>query len=354
VRDNAAMPRVIEGLLVDPVDGARLGRLTVEGERIASVEERPGDEEGAPIVMPGFVDLHVYDWAGSEAHGVTGYLATVGTSQRGAVERFLEELPDDGRCLGAHVEGPYLNPDSAGAQAAEHIRPVDEAELAGWLASGRVRIVTLAPEIPGAFAAIEQIGGAGAVPSIGHTASNHRTAWLAVDSGARFATHCWNAMTGVRARAPGAIGALLEDERVTLGLIGDGRHLHPTTEALTVRVAGPRRIALTSDMVPPPRELPNGKLLGGDRCGAAIVSRFAARFGLAEAAMMASLVPAGLLGLTDRGRLAPGFRADLAVLAHDFAPLETLVAGDSLWRRAEGPAAESDRAFALPDSRSSS
>lgn len=330
------MQRLIEGILVDPVDGAHLGRLTLDGDRVVAVEEIPGEEEGALLVFPGFVDLHVYDWARSHEHGVTGYLATIGTSPPGAVERFLSELPKDGRCLGAHVEGPYLSSEAAGAQAVEHIRPVDQAELGGWLASGVVRIVTLAPEIPGAFGAIEQIREAGAVPSIGHTATNHRTTWLAVDSGARFATHCWNAMTGVRARAPGAIGALLEDERVTLGLIGDGRHLHPTTEALTVRVAGPRRIALTSDMVEPPRQRPDGSLLGGDRCGAAIVKRFASRFGLAETATMASLVPAELLGLGDRGRLAPGFRADIAVLDHELAPLETIVAGRTVWRAATG------------------
>lgn len=328
------MTRTLEGLLVDPVDGARPGRLDLAGGVIAALEERPdGPEE--PVIMPGFVDLQIYDWEPARAQGVTGYLATVGTSAPGVVERFLETLPDDPSCLGAHVEGPYLNPDAAGAQAPEHVRPVDARELGGWLSTGRARMVTLAPELHGAFAAIEQIALAGAVPALGHTATNHRTAWLAIDEGARFATHLWNAMSGLRARAPGAIGAFLEDERITLGLIADGRHLHPATEELTVRAAGPRRIALTSDLVRPPQELPNGKLLGGDRCGAALVRRMAARFGLAESATMASLVPAELLDLTDRGRLAPGFRADLAILDGSLEPLETLVAGTSVWRRDE-------------------
>lgn len=328
------MTRTLEGLLVDPVDGARAGALLLENGLIAGVEARPGGPE-EPVIMPGFVDLQIYDWEPARAQGVTGYLATVGTSAPGVVERFLETLPDDPSCLGAHVEGPYLNPDAAGAQAAEHIRPVDARELGGWLSTGRVRMVTLAPELHGAFAAIEQIALAGGIPALGHTATNHRTAWLAIDEGARFATHVWNAMSGFRARAPGAIGAFLEDERITLGLNADGRHLHPATEELTVRAAGPRRIALTSDLVRPPQELPNGKLLGGDRCGAALVRRMAARFGLAESATMASLVPAELLGLTDRGRLVPGFRADLAILDGSLEPLETLVAGTSVWRRDE-------------------
>ena len=341
------MPRELRGLLVDPVEGARPGLLRIEDGRIASVEPVTDDDRGltaAPlsrlrpaaalrdaVIFPGFIDLQIYDYARCVEHGVTGYLATVGTSARGVVERFLDELPREPACLGAHVEGPYLNPEAAGAQAAEHIRPVDPEELDGWLQTGTVRLITLAPEVEGGFEAIEQITAAGAVASIGHTATNYYTTRAAVERGATFATHIWNAMSGFRARSPGAIGTLLADERVTLGLIGDGRHLHPVTEELTFRAAGPARLALTSDMVPPPQEQPDGKLRGGDRCGAALVARMAARFGLPAAAEMACLTPARVLGLEDRGRLAPGFRADLAVLDPDFTPRETIVAGETAW-----------------------
>jgi N-acetylglucosamine-6-phosphate deacetylase len=290
--------RELRGLLVDPIDGTRPGVLRIDGGQIASVEPI-ADELREPLVFPGSVDLQIYDYARCVEHGITGYLATVGTSARGVVERFLEELPDDPACLGAHVEGPYLNPEAAGAQALEHT--------------------------------IERIVDSGAVASIGHTATNYYTTRAAVDRGARFATHVWNAMSGFRARSPGAIGTLLADERVTLGMIADGRHLHPVTEELTFRAAGPARIALTSDMVAPPQEQPDGKLLGGDRSGAALVQRVAPRFGLQEAAAMASLTPAQVLGLHDRGRLAAGYRADLAVLAADFTPRETIMAGETAW-----------------------
>jgi N-acetylglucosamine-6-phosphate deacetylase len=136
-------------------------------------------------------------------------------------------------------------------------------------------------------------------------------------------------MAPVRARATGPVPELLLDERVTLGLIADGRHLHPRMEELTVRVAGPERIALTSDVVRAP-VLVDNRLGGGDRTGCGLVARMA-RFGLAEAATMASLVPARLLGLTDRGRLAPGYRADLALLDERLNPRETYVAGNMLW-----------------------
>jgi N-acetylglucosamine-6-phosphate deacetylase len=326
--------RELRGLLVDPIHGPRPGVVRVEDGVIAAVEPVAEDLH-EPLVLPGFIDVHIYDYERCAEHGVTGYLATARTSARGEVDRFLESLPEDDACLGAHVEGPYISSEAAGAQPAEHIRPVDPAELDRWLGTGRVSLVTLAPEAEGGFEAIERIVAGGAVAAIGHTATNHYTTRAAIDSGARFATHLWNAMSGIRARSPGVIGALLEDERVTLGLIADGRHLHPAVEEMTFRVAGAGRIALTSDMVEPPQEGPGGRLLGGDRCGAAIVKRMAARFGLAEAARMASLTPAELLGLPDRGRLVPGQRADLAVLDATFAPLETILGGATRWRADE-------------------
>lgn len=331
MRDNPPM-REIQGLLVDPVDGARPGALAIDGDTIVAAEYGPGYPD-APLVVPGLIDLHVYDTHHTRANGVTGYLATVGTSAPGMVEAFLAALPDEPDCLGAHVEGPYINPEAAGAQAIEHVRPVDVDELEGWLATGRVRLVTLAPEVDGGLDAIARIVAAGAVASIGHTRANYYTTAAAIRTGARFATHVWNAMSGFTARVPGAVGTLLADERVTLGVIADGRHLHPVTEAITLRVAGPARVALTSDLVPPPQEREDGKLLGGDRIGTALLRRVSATHGLAAAAEMASLTPARVLGLADRGRLCPGFRADVAILDESLDPCETIVAGRTVWSR---------------------
>ena len=289
--------------------------MTWEAAEIVSVdflEDGPAD----PLVFPGFVDLQVYEPATVAGQGVTGYLLATRRVQEAA----------DPLCLGLHLEGPFLNPDAAGAIPVEELTPVDLAALEEWLASGLVRLVTLAPELPRALAAVHAVAGAGVVAALGHTRANAITTLAALNAGARFATHLWNAMAPVRARSTGPIPTLLLDRRVVLGLIADGRHLHPRTEELTVRVAGPERIALTSDLVASPGHRSDGSLLGGDRCGAALVARMA-RFGLAEAAAMASLTPARVLGLTDRGRLAAGFRADLAVLARDFTPLRTVVAG---------------------------
>jgi N-acetylglucosamine-6-phosphate deacetylase len=312
--------REIAGLLVDPVDGAYPGVVTLDGDRIVSARaalEAPRDV----LVFPGLVDLQVYDDRRLVEQGVTGYLRA--TRDPGLVVA-------DALCLGVHLEGPFLNPEAAGAIPVDELLPVDLRLLASWLAGGSVRLVTISPEIRRGLDAIAAVARAGVVAAVGHTTANAATTRAAIGRGARFATHVWNAMSPTRARSTGPVPELLLDPRVTLGLIGDGRHLHPRIEELTVRVAGPGRIALTSDRVPAPAQRADGSLLGGDRAGAALVAR-AARFGLREAAIMASLVPARLLGLNDRGRLAAGHRADLALLDDGFTPLETVCAGESAW-----------------------
>jgi N-acetylglucosamine-6-phosphate deacetylase len=317
--DRVRSRHTLEGVLVDPIEGSSPGALVIEDGVIAAVERREGGA-AEQIVFPGFVDLQVYDAADVAATGVTGYLLATRTVQE----------PADPLCLGLHLEGPFLSADAAGAIPVEELTPVDLGAVREWTAANDlVRLVTVAPELPLALVAVERLAAAGIVAALGHTQANDLTTKAAIDAGARFATHLWNAMKPPRARSPGPVLTLLLDERVTVGLIPDGRHLHPQVEELVVRAAGPERIALTSDRVPLPAHRPDGSLLGGDRSGAAVI-RHMARFGLAEAAMMASLVPAQVLGLADRGRLVPGFRADLAVLAPDFRPLRTIVGGEDL------------------------
>lgn len=322
--------RTIDARVVDPVAGELGARVEVDGSEIVAVEPRELETD-APYLFPGFVDLHVYDWAQTAEAGVTSFLATCGTRPADEVSAFIDEHPRDASRVGVHLEGPFLNVEAAGAQPAEHVQPLDPDLLGEWLAADAVRLVTIAPEIEGGLEAIRTISAAGVVASIGHTRANYYTTKAAIESGARFATHIWNAMSGFTARVPGAIGTLLADERVTVGLIADGRHLHPVTEQLTIQLAGPERIAVTSDVVPAPHERPeDGKLLGGDRLGAFLVQRLAG-YGLDRVATMTSLTPARVLGLADRGRVAPGFRADLALLDAELRPIETIVGGASVW-----------------------
>jgi N-acetylglucosamine-6-phosphate deacetylase len=265
------------------------------------------------------VDVHVYEPEGIDRQGVTAYLVTA----RRPVD------PPDERCVGVHLEGPFLNPEAAGAIPVEELEPVDLGRLAEWLDTGHVRLVTISPELPGAIDAIRLVAERGAVAAVGHTHANAATIRAAIAAGARFATHLWNAMAPAKARATGPVPELLLDDRVVIGLNADGRHLHPRMEELTLRAAGCERIALTSDLVRLPENPEDGRLLGGSLAGAALVRRMR-RFGLAEAVQMASLVPAQLLGLEDRGRLLPGYRADLAVLDADGTCVETVWGGKTV------------------------
>src|SRR5690606_38208523 len=138
--------------------------------------------------------------------------------------------------LGLHVEGPYLSHRRAGAHDPGLLRDPDASEIAGWLGTGGVRLVTLAPERDGAIAAIEQLVSGGVVVSIGHTDADAPTTARAIEAGATYATHLFGAMTPFHHRAPGAAGALLADDRVTLGLILDGHHLDPLVVELVARL----------------------------------------------------------------------------------------------------------------------
>ncbi|HEX5937662.1 MAG TPA: hypothetical protein VFZ75_08265 [Actinomycetota bacterium] len=145
----------LEGLVIDPLEGPFPGALVFEDGRIASVERKPG---GAvePLLFPGFLDLHVYAPERLAGEGVTGYLL--------ATRELCE--PEDPLCLGLHLEGPFLNPNAAGAIPVDELTPVDFGAVAEWTsARGLVRLVTLAPELPRALEAIRRLDAAGIEPA---------------------------------------------------------------------------------------------------------------------------------------------------------------------------------------------
>jgi N-acetylglucosamine-6-phosphate deacetylase len=330
---------------------------------------------GGLTVLPGLIDLHIHGAGGADAHageiadlaaflprcGVTAFLPTLAAD---AEERTLAALRavaevrsrqaagdggggDDqlGRgalVLGAHLEGPFLNPERAGAIPSEYMRLADAAAVDRLLgvAPRLVRLMTLAPEVAGALELIPRLIREGVVVSIGHTAAGYELARRALDAGARHTTHLFNAMTGLHHRALGPAGAMLTDERATVELIADGEHVHPAMLALAIRAKGSAGVALVSDAVGPaglpPGEydwlgkrvrsdgrtvrLPDGTLAGSlgtlDVALRTVTGRLpdGAGFGMAEAALMAATVPARILGLERKGRLVAGCDADLTAL----------------------------------------
>lgn len=306
---------------------------------------------------PGFIDLQVNgigpldftrDPAGIgqagealAAHGVTAFLPTVISAPRGTVERAIDAWraaasapPAGARPIGLHLEGPFLSPARVGAHEPEHLRDPDLEEIAAWMAAG-ARMVTLAPELPGAIQAIERIVRGGAVAAIGHTDADAITTQRAIEAGARYATHLLNAMPPLGHRAPGPVGAILDDERMTVGLIADGRHVDPIVLGVVARAAR-GRLSLVSDLVGGSLgEAPlddgrraDGKLAGG-RIGLDAGVRTMAPIIGAEAAITAvTTTPARLLGLDDgSGELRMGGVADIVLLTANLEVAATFVGG---------------------------
>jgi len=328
----------------------------------------------AVVVAPGFVDLQVNgigaidvagatgaDWDAFDlavlAQGVTTWCPTVVTAPLHALEASLAGIataagrPGRGRptIAGAHLEGPFLG--VHGAHRPELVRT--EVDLT-WLDSlgDVVRILTLAPELPGAIDAIAALSGRGVLVSLGHSACTAEVAIDATEAGARLVTHLGNAMGPLHQRAPGLLGVALADDRLSVSVIADLVHTHPVFVRMAFTAKGAGGVALVTDAVAvpgaaphrgelqgltaPPR-LSDGTLAGSVLTMARAVSNVVGHsdVALADAVRAASSTPARLLGLDDRGSIEPGRRADLVALeptADDaWRVVSVWVAGDEAW-----------------------
>jgi N-acetylglucosamine-6-phosphate deacetylase len=349
--------------------------VAVAGARIEAVGTGPPpaaartEDLAGRILAPGFVDLHVHGGGGAHfmsgdpeacvgaarfhaRHGTTGLLATTLSAPREELAAAVRAIAraEDPMILGVHLEGPWLSEKRRGAQEAEHLRPPDRAELDALLAAGPVRLVSLAPELPGALPVIEAIAAAGAVPALAHTDATYAQASTAIDAGARHAVHVFNGMRPLHHREPGVLGAVLDDPRVTCELIADGLHVHPAAARLLHRAKGTAGTVLVTDAIEatgledgdyrlghtPIRvtggraETPEGSLAGSTLTMDAAVRHAHEWLGvpLADALAMATTTPAAVIGFQDRkGRIAPRCDADLVVLDDALAPVATFVAG---------------------------
>lgn len=341
-------------------DAVTPGRIRIEDGRIVGVDPDPAVEAG-PFIAPGLIDLHVHGWGGHDAmggraaldgmarsllaHGVTSFLPTAVSAPLDDLCRFADTVrdwmpgaPHDGAApVGFNLEGPLLSPNRRGAHDARHLlSPADlpPGRLATLLPD--LRLITLAPELEGAVRLIGDVVAQGVVVSLGHSAATLDQARAGYDAGARSTTHLFNAMTGVSHREPGLALAALTDDRVAVELIADGEHVHPALWPLIARAKPASGLLLVSDAVAMAGTGDGRGRIGqleveirGSRCtlagsdvlaGSVIALDSAVRnlaengIPLAVAVAAASRNPAQLLGLTDRGRLAPGFRADLVEL----------------------------------------
>jgi N-acetylglucosamine-6-phosphate deacetylase len=364
-------------------DGQELppSRVLMVGGRMASIEAASTPRDAEIVVedgwlAPGLIDLQVNGAGGVDltsaiapeealrhvartlaAHGVTGFCPTVVSSPP---ERIIEclagyrprQVAGGAECLGAHIEGPFINANYRGIHEQAVLRDATHEEIERWLSAGPPRIVTLAPELAGAPEAIARLASAGVIVSMGHSGADVAQARAGLAAGARMGTHLFNAMPPLHHRAPGLVGALLASQAM-LGLVTDAVHLDPLTVELVVRLAGPDRVALVSDALAAAGAPAGPSLLGdqalvsdgrsvrradGTLAGSAMlldgclrnVRHWLPWLGPAAVLQMATSTPARLLGLRQKGRVARGADADLIVLDPDWRVRQVVLHGQPL------------------------
>jgi N-acetylglucosamine-6-phosphate deacetylase len=384
-----APTEVVGRLVLD--DRVAAGRIVVEDDRIAAVDlesDEAGSADagsadagrvdptsgGGPLIAPGFVDVHVHGWGGHDAmgdraaldgmarallrHGVTTFLPTAVTAPIEALVRFADRVrawipgaPTDGTApLGFNLEGPFLAAARKGAHDAAHLRaPADVDAAAIEPLFDGLRLITIAPELPGALGLIEAMRARGVSVSLGHSAATFDEATAGYAAGGTSTTHLFNAMTGVEHRSPGLAVAALTDDNAYVELIADGVHVDRALWPLITRAKPAGRLLLVSDAISLAGVGDGRARIGGlevevvgDRvtlaggatlAGSVIALDTAVRnvvgsgVALPAAVAAASRNPLAMLGVTDRGRIAVGQVADLVELADDLRVRRVMRAG---------------------------
>ncbi len=349
----------------------------------------PPDIDNADVIdtrgltlLPGFIDLHVHGGAGHEAmdaapealagmaafyaqHGVTGFLATTWTDSR---ERILAALraiqtayeqqhsPYRGaRLLGAHMEGPYLNPARCGAQSSAHIRRADREEALEFLNSAPVRLMALAPEYEENRWLIRECLTRGITASAAHTAATYEQMQRAVELGITQITHTFNAMTGLHHRDPGAVGAALTMLDLRCEVIADNLHVHPAIMKLIWLAKGANGVILITDAIrgagmpdgdypiddrlitirDGAARLPDGTLAGSTLTFNRAVANFIAATGepLERIWQTTSLNAARAIGENSLGSLEVGNYADLVLVDEHINVYITIVNGEIVYQK---------------------
>ena len=352
---------LVEGVLVPGDVEVDDGRLTATGL---------SSPNGRGIAVPGFVDLQVNGFGGvdfldadAEGYrragvalletGVTAYLPTLITSPEEQVIAAMREVPGERerpRILGMHLEGPFLSPSRLGTHVPEARRDPDVALLDRLLDAGPVRLMTLAPELPGAGKVIDRLLARGVAVSLGHSDATAEQANAAFDRGVHSVTHIFNATRPFRHRDPGIVGAALARDDVIVAMILDGIHLAPETASVIWRVAR-ERVALVTDAITAAGradgsyssfgsldvQVHDGTVRGPDGVLAgsvltmieAVRALHALGAPLEEAVRAATETPASVIGASSVGRLSIGSAADLVVLDDRLEILRVIVAGET-------------------------
>jgi len=336
---------------------------------------------GKGMIAPGYIDLHIHGSSGFDVmddsaealpaiehllarHGVTTYFPTTVTAPMDRTLRAIERLADaiensernndDGKRravpLGIHLEGPFISHARPGVHPPQDLLAPTPAlfdEL--WQAArGRIRMMTIAPELEGATEVIAEAARRGVCVSLGHSDADFATAERAIDAGATHATHTFNAMRPLDHRNPGILGAVLTDDRISADIIADAVHISPAIIKLLARAKGPEQTVLITDAISA-TGMPNGRYrlgsfevdvcdgkctMNGKLAGSVLTLDRAVRnlaqfaeWDLALAVAAASRNPARVAKIANKGVLAAGAAADFVVLDPKGEVLRTFIGG---------------------------
>jgi N-acetylglucosamine-6-phosphate deacetylase len=388
------------GRLLTPTDAVEHPLVLVDEGRVLEISPRSSrqvpagvslSDFGDGVIAPGYIDLHIHGSAGYDVmddaaaalpaieqllarHGVTSYFPTTVTAPMNTTLRALERLADaigererqkaDGKSravpLGIHLEGPFLSHARRGVHPPENLLAPTLAlfEQFWQAARGRIRMITIAPELEGAPEVIAEAARRGVCVSLGHSDADFAAAERGIAAGARHATHTFNAMrplghntlghSNLDHRGPGILGAVLTDRRVSADIIADGVHLDPAIVKLVTRAKGPEQTVLITDAtsatgMPEGRyrlgsfevDVRDGKCMADGKLAGSVLTmdravvnlaRFA-EWDLPQAVAAASQNPARVARIANKGVLAAGADADFVVLSPEGDVLRTFIGG---------------------------
>jgi len=365
---------VEEGKIIEIVNKEELSTATLTGAEVIEGKDK--------FIAPGYIDIHVHGGGGSDVmdgnyeainqiaithsrFGTTSFLPTTMTMSKDKIIRSLRSICEavkkgtaGAEILGIHMEGPYINPEKKGAQKEDDIKKISIEEFLEFnQASGNlIRLVTIAPEMPGAIGLIKYLYKQGIIASVGHSNATYAQVQAGIQAGLSHVTHTFNAMRGLHHREPGVVGAALTSPELTVEVIADGIHIHPIVLEILTKIKEGEKVVLITDamraaglkegtydlggqeviVTKGQARLKDGTLAGSvltmDKAVKNMVNKI--RIQLPKAIQMASFNPARSVGIDDKkGSLEPGKDADIVILNKNLETELTIVAGKIVYRR---------------------
>lgn len=366
------------------IEKGKIIAITDKKEDLALLKNVEIIEAQNKFIVPGYIDIHVHGGGGSDVmdgeyeaikqvatthsrFGTTAFLPTTMTMTKDKIIKSLKSIYEarlkgtgTAEILGIHLEGPYINPEKKGAQKEEDIKKVSVKEFLEFnQASGNlIRLVTIAPEMPGAIDFIRWLHQQGIIVSVGHSNATYKQVQEGIQAGLSHVTHIFNAMRGLHHREPGVVGAALSSPKLIVEMIADGIHLHPIVLKMLTQIKESEKLVLITDamratgfkegtydlggqeviVTQGQAKLKNGTLAGSVLTMDKAVKNLVTKVGISllNAVQMASYNPAKCLGIDDKkGSLELYKDADIVILNKNLEAELTMVAGKVVYRRKE-------------------